>query len=244
MDETLKEENASPSKGTSKEEDSSFAIKNEEPQTRAHDKTKDPPEVSVVRNWKEYLGESLLIVFSVVLAIGLTELINNINEERRTKEVLHQLREELIANKKAEEEQYAYHLQVLKNIDSALRHPVFAKKFINDSGEIDLSNTIAPHGVLRHDLNDVAWQVAKQNNIFSKIDLTTYSLLTDIYDNQQRITNSEQEIGHVLLSFESRKPENLRTTLILIRDNYHGWAVDRAPNLLKLYEEAIDNLSN
>jgi hypothetical protein len=56
-----------------------------------------------------------------------------------------------------------------------------------------LTHTIAPEGVLRRDLNDVAWQVAKQNNIFSKIDLSTYSLLTDIYDNQQRITNSEQE---------------------------------------------------
>jgi len=157
--------------------------------------------------------------------------------------VLHQLREELIQNKESEEIQYTYHLQVLKNIDSALHHPEFAKKFINDSGEIDLTHTIAPEGVLRHDLSDVAWQVAKQNNIFSKIDLSTYSLLTDIYANQQRITNSEQEIGHVLLSFESRRRENLRTTLILIRDNYHGWAVDRTPNLLNLYQEAIDKLS-
>ena len=106
-----------------------------------------------------------------------------------------------------------------------------------------MTNTIAPEGVLRHDLSDVAWQIAKQNNIFSKIDLSTYSLLTDIYANQQRITNSEQEIGHVLLSFESRRSENLRTTLILIRDNYHGWAVDRTPNLLNLYQEAIDKLS-
>jgi len=239
MDETLKEENPSPA---TKEQSSSEAITNEGSPLKAQ-KKKELPEVSVVRNWKEYLGESLLIIFSVVLALGLTEVINNINEERRTKEVLHQLKEELITNKQAEEEQYAYHLQVLKNIDSALRRSEFAKKFINDSGEIDLTNTIAPHGVLRHDLNDVAWQVAKQNNIFSKIDLSTYSLLTDIYANQQRITNSEQEIGHVLLSFESRKPENLRTTLILVRDNYHGWAVDRAPNLLNLYQKAIDKLA-
>ena len=61
---------------------------------------------------------------------------------------------------------------------------------------------------------------------------------------RQRITNSEQEIGHVLLSFESRKPENLRTTLMLVHDNYHGWAVDRAPNLIHLYQKAIDMLSN
>jgi hypothetical protein len=206
-------------------------------------KKKHHPVVVVERDWKEYFGESLLIVFSVILALGLTEVISNLNEERRTKEILRQLREELIANKNAEEEQYVYHLQVLKNIDSALQFPAFAKRFINDSGEIDLTHTVAPHGVFRHDLSDVAWQVAKQNSIFSKMDFSTYSLLTDIYANQQRITNSEQEIAHVLLSFESRKPENLRITLILMRDNYHGWAVDRAPNLLNLYQRAIDRLA-
>src|SRR3954471_11910969 len=119
MDETLKEENASPATATIKEETS----------TRSNEsKTKEPPEVSIVRNWKEYLGESLLIIFSVILALGLTEVINNINEERRIKEVLHQLREELIENKKAEEIQLAYHQQVLKNIDSALHNPSFAQK--------------------------------------------------------------------------------------------------------------------
>jgi hypothetical protein len=240
MDETLKEENPSPA---TKEESSSVTTSsttNEESTARVH-KKKELPEVSVVRNWKEYLGESLLIVFSVILALGLTEVINKINEDRRTNEVLHQLREELIENKKAEEEQYAYHLQVLKNIDSALRYPEFAQQFINN-GEIH-QKPIFPEGLLRHDLNDVAWQIAKANNIFSKIDLSTYSLLTDIYNNQDHITKSEEEIANVLLSYESRKPENLRIALILMRDNYHGWAVDRAPNLLNLYQKAIDKLA-
>ncbi len=200
------------------------------------------PEVVALRTWKEYVGESLLIVFSVVLALILTEVINKIHESNQTHEVLHQLREELLANKKAEEIQYKYHLQVLKNIDSALHDDKFLKKFI-DSGRVHLY-LLAPDGVLEEDLNDVAWQIAKQNNILSKIDLKTFGLFTDIYNHQQRITKTEDEIGKVLLSFESRKPENARTTLILMRDNYHGWAVDRVPSLLRKYQVAIDALSN
>jgi hypothetical protein len=200
--------------------------------------------VKVERDWKDYMAECLLIVFSVILALVLTEFIDNLNDKRKTSEILCELKDELIENKKNEVDQYAYHLQVLKNIDSALRNPGFAKKFINDSGEINISNTIAPHGVMRHDLNDVAWQIAKQNNIVSKIDFSTYSLLNDIYDNQARITNSEDKIAQVLLSFESRKPENLRITLILLKDNYHGWDVDRAPGLIEQYQKAIDILSN
>jgi hypothetical protein len=199
------------------------------------------PEVISVRTWKEYLGESMLIIFSVVLAIIMTELINKIHEDSETHEVLHELREELIANQQGEELQYKYHLQVLRNIDSALNNEHFLKKIL-DSGRVHLS-FLAPEGVLLEDLNDVSWQVAKEHNIFSKINLETFSLLTNIYNHQQRITKTEDEIGKVLLSFESRKAENARITLILMRDNYHAWAVDRAPSLLKKYKKAIDELS-
>src|ERR1700722_18702002 len=155
----------------------------------SNNKKDERPEVIIVRNWKEYLGESLLIVFSVALAIILTEVFTKIHENKQTREVLHQLKQELIDNNEAEEVQYQYHLMVIHNIDSALHDEKFRKKFL-DSGQINLS-VIAPLGVMREDLNDFAWQVAKQNNIFSKLDLRTYSLLTDIYDNQQRIVKTE-----------------------------------------------------
>ncbi|HMG67833.1 MAG TPA: hypothetical protein VK588_09110 [Chitinophagaceae bacterium] len=201
-------------------------------------------EVLTIRNWKEYLGESLLIIFSVILALILTEWFNKLHEERQTQSILRQLRDELITNKKSEEEQFAYHLNVLKKIDSAINDPSRAQKFIME-GKVDLDViTPPPHVVLLHDLNDVAWQVAKQNNIFSKINLSTYSLLTDIYDNQERITRSEEKIASVLLAWESRRPENIRTTLILVRDNYFGWDVQRAPYLIEKYQKAIEELQH
>jgi len=200
------------------------------------------PEVLTVRNWKEYLGESMLIIFSVLLALIFTEYFNSLHEKQQTKEILHQLREELISNKESEELQYAYHLQVFQKIDSAKQFPAIAQKFLNN-GVLDISViTPPPHGVLRKDLNDVAWQVAKQNNIVAKIDLDTYRLLTDIYDNQYRIAKVEDAIGSILFSYESRKTENVKTTLTLVHDAFFGWAVERAPNLLNLYQQAIDRL--
>ena len=199
-------------------------------------------EVIVVRTWKGYVEESILIIFSVVLALFLTELFQNLHENQKTREVMHQLREELVTNQKAEEIQLRYHLQVLKNIDAALADPAMAQQFI-DNGALNLK-IIAPEGVLSRDLNDVAWEVAKENNAFAKLDLGTYRLLTNIYDNQQRIMKSESEISKVLESWQSRQPENLKLTLILLKDNYLGWAVDRAPELLKNYQKAIDRLSN
>ena len=204
-------------------------------------KKKHLPEVLTVRDWKEYLGESLLIIFSVALALGLTEYFTSLHEKQQAKEIIQQLKEELLHNKKSAELQYTYHLQIFKNIDSAKRDPVFAKKFL-DNGELHFS-VLAPEGALLKNLNDVAWQVAKQNNVVSKIDFVTYSLLTDIYDHQERVTKLEDGLGKVLLSFESRKQENLPVTLTLIHDTYYAWVVQRTPNLINLYQQAIDKLA-
>lgn len=234
MDEPIKEENPSPAIESIKKESSSRATNKSG--------TKELPEVSIVRNWKEYLGECFLIVFSVLLALVLTEYFNSLHEKSQAKEILHQLREEVISNKKNAALQYAYHQQVFRNIDSAKKNIIYAKKFL-DSGKLHL-DVIMPEGALLKDLNEVAWQQAKQNNVFKYLDLSTYSLLTDAYDNQERFLNLEPSLERLLISFESRKPENLQTTLTLIHDILWAWIVQRTPSLLKKYEKAIDKLRN
>lgn len=194
-------------------------------------------EVYVLRDWKEYLGESLLIVFSVLLALFLTEFINNIKEKHATKELLLNVKNELQRNKDIEQGQYKYETLILKNIDSALRTPAFQQKIISN-GEFHL-DLIAPNGVLHGDLNTIAWNVAQSQDVTAKVKFEVIAKITDIYNDQSRILKLEDEIGRVLLDRESRKPENIRQTLILIRDNYKGWSYDRTPRLMREYDDAI-----
>src|SRR5689334_12950040 len=72
------------------------------------------------RNWKEYLGESLLIIFSVLLALFTTEYINKRHEKENTKTILASVANELKHNKAALLEMQEYNLKVLANIDSLL----------------------------------------------------------------------------------------------------------------------------
>lgn len=202
---------------------------------------KQHPVVVVERGWKEYAGECLLIVFSVILALGLTEYFTKLHEESHAKEIIHQLRQELISNKKDAEDQYRYHLQVFRNIDSAKNNISFAHKFL-DSGKLHFG-VLLPQGALLHDMNEVAWQQAKQNNVFSYIDISTYRLLTDIYDNQERFLNLEPSLANLLISYDSRKQENIQTTLTLLHDILFAWIVERTPRLIKLYQQAIDELN-
>jgi hypothetical protein len=46
------------------------------------------PHVYVLRDWKEYLGESALIIFSVLLALVLTEYFNNLHDKKETRKYL------------------------------------------------------------------------------------------------------------------------------------------------------------
>ena len=206
----------------------------------ASKKKNDHPRVIVVRGWKDYLAESLLIIFSVLLALILTEVINKMHENQQTKQLLQDIRSELIKNKTFVEEQYMYHKHVLKNIDSALTDSRFQQQIVSNA-EFNI-HLIAPEGVRYRVLSDVAWQIAKQHDIASKIDLQDISLLTYIYQDQGQIMKSEDEVAKVFLDRPSRNPANIRETLILMRDNYHGWAVDRVPGLLLQYQKAIDKL--
>jgi hypothetical protein len=205
-----------------------------------HNKPHKLPEVIVVRNFKEYLGESLLIVFSVLLALIVTEAISRFNERREMDEVVKDLRDELAVNKSVADLQYRYHLSVLKNIDSAIKHKEFADQFMHD-GIISLE-PIANHGILYGTFSDAAWQVARNKNIASRIGVHNLGLLTSIYFDQERVVKVENEIGHLLLSPESRNSANLRITLILMRDNYVGWATERIPGLLFKYDQELKEL--
>ena len=200
----------------------------------------DKPEVYILRDWKEYLGESFLIMFSVLLALILTEYFSNLHEKRETRELLDNIKTELIHNKQAEQDQYIYQKNVLRAIDSALKTPSFQQKILTNN-EFHL-NFIAPEGVVNRDLSTVAWEIAKSHNITTKVSFKLIAKLTDIYANQARIDKVEEKVAGVLLSWESRRPENIHTTLLLLRDNYKGWAFDRAPSLIAKYDDAIKML--
>jgi hypothetical protein len=192
------------------------------------------------RNWKEYLIESLLIVFSVLLALFLTEAINKLHDRKNTKELLRNIVIELKTNKTAILEMQEYNLKVLNKIDSALADRKIQRTIISKS-EFHL-NVIAPYGVQYRYLDDDAWTIAKNNNIISKIDIESVSILNKVYEDLERIGKVEDEVARIIFERNSRDPKQIYTTLLIIRDIYHGWAVDRVPGLLSRIDAAITKI--
>ena len=190
-----------------------------------------------IRNWKEYLGESFLIIFSVLLALGVTEYIGKIHEKENTKTLLKSVADELRRNKKALVEMQDYNLKVFAKIDSALTDKKIQKKLVyNDEFHLDI---IAPDGIQYRYLENAAWTIAKNNNIMSKIDIESVSILTRVYGDQDRIGKIEDEVGKIIFDRASRDPKQVRKTLFLIKDNYRGWVVDRVPGMFIEIDSAL-----
>ncbi len=193
-------------------------------------------------DWKEYLIESSLIVFSVLLALFLTEVFNRIDDKKNTKELLKNIVVELKNNKTAILEMQDYNLKVLKKIDSALADRKIQDSIVSNS-EFHL-NIIAPNGILFRYLADDAWTIAKNNNIMSKIDFESISILNKVYEDLERIGKIEDEAARIIFERSTRDPNQIYTTLIIIRDIYNGWAVDRVPGLLSRIDNAITQIEN
>ena len=190
-----------------------------------------------IRNWKEYLGESFLIIFSVLLALGVTEYIGKIHEKENTKTILKSVADELRRNKKALMEMQDYNLKVFAKIDSALTDKKIQKKLVyNDEFHLDI---IAPDGIQYRYLENAAWTIAKNNNIMSKIDIESVSILTRVYGDQDRIGKIEDEVGKIIFDRASRDPKQVRKTLFLIKDNYRGWVVDRVSGMFIEIDSAL-----
>ncbi len=193
--------------------------------------------VHTVRDWKEYLGESVLIIFSVILALFLSEYFNKLHDRQNTTKMLENIRDELIHNKQAIGEMQVYNLSLLANIDSALGSHKLQSEIVSN-GDFNLK-VFAPQGVLYRYLDDVAWTIAKSNNISSKVGIETIALITRVYINQEKMMQIEGNVAKIIFDRASRDPMLVSTTLKLIRDNYHAWSVDREPGLLKDIDKAI-----
>ena len=133
---------------------------------------------------------------------------------------------------------HQYNLQVLSKIDSVIADKKLQNDFVSNN-ELHLK-VIAPYGVLYRYLDNNAWTIAKSNNVITKIDMETVALLTKVYNDQEEIMMKlENEVAKVIFDRASRDPKQVGTTLILIRDIYHAWAVDRTEGLLQQIDSTI-----
>ena len=200
--------------------------------------------VIVQEDKRRYLYEGALIVLSVLLALFLNELRNTWQESRRTEEIIENLRNEITKNKETVEVHYRYLTLVLNNIDSALVNEDYQSELVATAENYFNIQAVAPEGVFNAGfIDEIAWIIAQENNIYAKVDFETISLLSEIYEQQAMIKQGYEMVGEIMASREALDSTRVRETLTMIKYNaYKGYSYDRMPGLLRSYDEALKKL--
>ncbi|GAA0871617.1 hypothetical protein GCM10009117_07630 [Gangjinia marincola] len=183
----------------------------------------------------KYLEQVLLIVFSVVLGLYLSERIEDRKNERDAQELFLKINSELTTNKKLLDYWVPYHKEIINRLDSLSNDTTFIKTFIADKSVI---YEAFGRGTIMSDMpsND-AWDIAKSHPLIVNMDYDKLFILSKIY-NQQRFTyESIPALINLIVSSEFNAREHAKRNLELLRDKLEE-TYGREVQLVQYYELA------
>ncbi|MFY8298085.1 hypothetical protein AAEU28_04720 [Pseudoalteromonas sp. SS15] len=162
------------------------------------------------------LFESGLIVFSVLLALFLSEMHSQVKKDQEKVRALQLIKAELTTNKALLEQWRPYHQQVLANVESAITKP---PEFLDSSKQRAFILSQMPNGLVQDMLRNSAWDALKQSGISSNMRIETISALNTLYRFQTlSIEATLTRLGDIFYSRESVREAYLLETLYLMRN--------------------------
>ena len=168
------------------------------------------------KSFKNYLLEGLLIVFSVLFALFINGISENLKIQKQKKIAIENIKRELNANVKTlknwQKEHQIYDQQVSKLINGksdSLLNALKKKKYL------DFALITNSKSLINSILTDTAWETAKTTNIIAEFDFELIEELTRTYTLQSIVV--EKTLGGITalyFSVDSHNLNNLDRTLL------------------------------
>jgi hypothetical protein len=183
----------------------------------------------------KYFGQVLLIVFSVVLGLYLSERIEDKKNERNAQELFLKINSELNTNKQLLDYWVPYHKEIVNKLDSLSIDNNFIENFINDKSAIYEAFS---RGTIMSDIpsND-AWDIAKSHPLIVNMDYDKLLILSKIYNQQKFTYESISEIIELMISPEFNSKDQAKQNVQLFRDKLNE-VYGREIQLLNYYNQA------
>ena len=183
----------------------------------------------------KYLGQVILIVFSVVLGLYLSERIEDKKNEKNAQELFLKINSEINANKQLLDYWVPYHKEIVERLDSLTSDKNFIEMFINNKTTIYKAFS---RGTIMSDMpsND-AWDIAKSHPLIVNMDYDKLFVLSKVYNQQKFTYESIPELIDLMISTEFNSKELADKNLQLFRnklEEIHG----RELQLVNYYNQA------
>lgn len=181
------------------------------------------------------ITQVILIVFSVVLGLYLSERIEDKKNEKEATKLLSKIKSELRENKKILDYWVPYHEEKVKMIDSLSKSDIFIESFVNDKFNL---YKIFDRGTIMAEMpaND-AWDIAKSHPLIVNFEYDELLILSKIYRQQKSTYESFPRFIELLLSPDLNTKENARPNLQLFKNQLQD-ITSRELQLVRYYKDA------
>lgn len=194
-------------------------------------------------NYKTYIAEGALIIFSVLFALFINKLFDDY-KTRQTKEIaLESINKEIRRNHSIIEKWKVKHTGVLDRIKSIVdgRNDSIKEELMKNS-YLDLFILTNQQSLIDEFLTNTAWESAKSIGIISEFDFETTQALTRAYSMQEILTDgSLANILNYYFDSDAHEIENIDKILLQFYLRFIE-LTGQEYTMVFLYEKAIEEL--
>lgn len=180
--------------------------------------------------------QPVLIVFSVVLGLFLSDRIEDYKENQDAEKLMEKIRIEVIDNMRLIKHWAPYHQEIAASLMKYSNDSVFIEAFIDDQSV--LFDKVLTKGTFmsRMPAND-AWDIAKSHPLIVNFDYDELLILSRVYNQQATTFKPSEKISDLFLSSELNSPQKAKSNLIAFKSSMQEIA-SREQQLLEFYETA------
>ena len=189
---------------------------------------------------KQNLTQVILIVFSVVLGLYLSERIEERKNIQESNNLLAKIKSEVNENINLMEDWGLYHQEIYENLDSLSTNQEFIEEFIKDKSIFFEKLFTRGTFMARMPSND-AWEIAKSHPLIVNIDYDKILILSKIYNQQKSTFEPMNGIFELINSKDINTKNDAKSNLASIAERLHE-LVAREKQLLYYYNNGREIL--
>ena len=160
--------------------------------------------------------EAILIVFSVLLALFLDNVMEERSEARKVNELVSHIPDEMKSNLTIVDEWLPYHRAAVDEVDRYLESDELQDRLLTADG-IDYSS-LMERGLIQDFYSISSWQLAQQSEVTSRIDFDVASKISSAYLSQQNVNQTILRFSDFFFDRQTHDPDQLVNSLRILRN--------------------------
>ncbi len=167
-------------------------------------------------NLARYSLEAIFIVFSVLLALFLDNVLEDRRDARVIDDLVSHIADEMRSNLAIVDQWLPYHRTVVDEIDRYLASDELQQSLLTADG-IDYGR-LMERGLIQDFYRNSSWQLAQQSEMTSRIEFSVTDAISKAYLSQQNVNLTLQRFSDFVFERQTHDPNQLVNSLRILRN--------------------------